>query len=199
MTLTTMRAAQITAFSLIAVVVTQLVYFGLNAGGVEFESSNIWFFEAIAFLAMALGALVLMVRSQAAQTAAAAIALGGVLNAIQVGMGMAMFGPVSDAGEAMAPAYQAILAGAFWLYFAGKILFGLAGILLGLFLLKNAGGVAKSLGVVAVVTGLGALVVNTVALKAGLSMVFPAGATGTAATLFAALALLAAVRREGEG
>lgn len=190
------RAAQLAAFALIAVVATQVLYIVLRNNGVAFESSSIWIAEAIAFLAVSVAALVVMVRPGAAQTAAAAIALGGILNVLQVGMGLAMFGPLSDAGESMAPAYQAVLAGAFWFYFAGKALFGFAGILLGWFLLRSTGGAARIIGGLAVLTGIGALAVNGVALSLGMEIVFPAGATGTAATLFAALALPAVIQRE---
>lgn len=182
------RASYIAAFFLIVTVVTQLIYIGLRSAEIEFDSNMIWTVEAVAFLAISVFALVPMARGSAHTAAWAAIALGGVFNVIQVGMGLAMFGPVSEAGEALAPAFQSILAGAFFLYFAGKFLFGFAGILLGLHLIRIGGGAAKAVGALAALTGLGALATNLMGMSAGMDMVMIAGAAGTAATLFLAMA-----------
>lgn len=182
------RASYIAAFFLIVTVVTQLIYIGLRSAEIEFDSSTIWTIEAVAFLAISVFALVPMARGSAHTAAWAAVALGGAFNVIQVGMGLAMFGPVSEAGEALAPVYQSILAGAFFLYFAGKFLFGFAGILLGLHLIRIGGGAAKPVGALAALTGLGALATNLMGMSAGMDMVMIAGAAGTAATLFLAMA-----------
>ncbi|NMW32205.1 hypothetical protein HKD42_09040 [Altererythrobacter sp. RZ02] len=182
------RASYIAAFFLIVTVVTQLIYIGLRSAEIEFDSSTIWTIEAVAFLAISVFALVPMARGSAHTAAWAAVALGGAFNVIQVGMGLAMFGPVSEAGEALAPVYQSILAGAFFLYFAGKFLFGFAGILLGLHLIRIGGGAAKAVGALAALTGLGALATNLMGMSAGMDMVMIAGAAGTAATLFLAMA-----------
>lgn len=181
------RASYIAAFFLIVTVVTQLIYIGLRHNEIEFDSNTIWTIEAVAFLAISVFALVPSARGSAHTAAWAAVALGGVLNVIQVGMGLAMFGPVSEAGEALAPAFQSILAGAFFLYFAGKFLFGFAGILLGLHLARIGGGAAKAVGGLAALTGLGALVTNLMGMSAGMDMVMIAGGAGTAATLFLAI------------
>lgn len=182
------RASYIAAFFLIVTVVTQLIYIGLRSAEIEFDSNMIWTVEAVAFLAISVFACVPMARGSAHTAAWAAIALGGVFNVIQVGMGLAMFGPVSEAGEALAPAFQSILAGAFFLYFAGKFLFGFAGILLGLHLIRIGGGAAKAVGALAALTGLGALATNLMGMSAGMDMVMVAGGAGTAATLFLAIA-----------
>lgn len=182
------RASYIAAFFLIVTVVTQLIYIGLRSAEIEFDSSTIWTIEAVAFLAISVFACVPMARGSAHTAAWAAVALGGVFNVIQVGMGLAMFGPVSEAGEALAPAFQSILAGAFFLYFAGKFLFGFAGILLGLHLIRIGGGAAKAVGALAALTGLGALATNLMGMSAGMDMVMVAGGAGTAATLFLAIA-----------
>ncbi len=189
MTLSINSAVKLAAITMLAVVATQLIYVGADPIGYTFNSKIIWTIEAIAFSGMALGALLVSARSGALQLAAAAIAVGAILNVVQVGMGLAMFGPLREAGEALAPAFSAVLAGAFWFFFAGKALFGLAGILIGLGLWGQSG-LTKAIAGLAILTGLAALLVNGAALGVGMDLVFPAGATGTAATLFAALALL---------
>ena len=196
MNLSTKNAAWLASITLLAVVLLQLVYMGLRSTGTDFDSADIWIWEAIDFSIIALCGLLLMVRSKTAQTAAAAIALGGIFNVVQVGMGMAMFPPLQDGGEALAGVYQSVLAGAFWLYFIGKALFGIAALLLGVALVRQAELWPRIIGGLAVISGLGALLVNTFALRQGMSMVFPAGATGTAATFFLAIALVMVVKRE---
>ena len=121
-----------------------------------------------------------------------AIAMGGLLNVVQVGMGLAMFPPLKDAGEALAPAFNAVLAGAFFLYFAGKFLFAAAAIALGFLLFKRTATGGRIAGILAIITGFAALLVAIYAMGAGMTAVFIGGATGTAATLFLAVALIAA-------
>nr|WP_137677719.1 hypothetical protein [Parerythrobacter lutipelagi] len=184
------RSAQIVAVALVSMVVTQLVYFTLSSQGAEINRPVIWTVEAVAFLAIAVFALVALAKGRALTAAWAAIATGGMINAIQVGMGLAMFGPVKDAGEAMAPAFEAILAGAFFLYFSGKFLFGFGAILFGLGAVKCGNGIGKALGGLAVVSGAAAMLANTGAMAQGMALMLPAGASGTAATLFLAAAII---------
>lgn len=190
------RSAQIVAVALISMVATQIVYFALYSQGLDIERPIIWTVEAVAFLAIAVFALVPLARGSDMTAAWAAIAVGGVLNAIQVGMGLAMFGPVSEAGEAMAPAFQSILAGAFFLYFAGKFLFGFAAILIGMGAVRCGNALGKAIGWLAVLTGGGAMLANTGAMARGMELMLPAGATGTLATLLLALAIIVTARRE---
>ncbi len=190
MQFTARRSALIVIFALISVVVTQLIYIGMRQAGMEFNSQIVWTAEAVAFLAVSVFALVPLAQSRFFGAAWAAIALGGAFNLIQVGMGLAMFGPLQDGGDAMAPAFQAILAGAFFLYFAGKFLFGFAALVIGIVTLRGpASGAAKAIGVLAALTGLGALVTNLLGMSVGMDHVMLAGGAGTAATLFLALAI----------
>lgn len=193
MEFTVRRSAQLVAILLIVTVVTQIAYIAISNGGGEPPRMLIWTAEAVAFLGISIFALVALVRQAGNLAAWAAIAVGGLLNVVQVGMGLAMFGPVKDAGEAMAPAFQAILAGAFFLYFAGKFLFGFAGILIGSGMLRGRGGVGKAgkvVGGLTILTGLAAALVNLYAMAVGMDVVFQAGAAGTAATLLLAIAIL---------
>ena len=190
------RSSQIVIVALLSVVVTQIIYVALSSAGAEINRSVIWTTEAVAFLAISLFALIPLARGNRYGAAWAAVALGGVFNVIQVGMGLAMFGPLKDAGEAMAPAFQSILAGAFFAYFAGKFLFGLSAILTGAGMLRTSAMTAKVMGGLAVVTGLAAMLTNLIAMAVGMDMVQLAGAAGTAATLFLGLILILVTRSE---
>ncbi len=196
MDFTVRRSAQIVIVALFSVVITQIIYVVLSSVGADINPSVIWATEAVAFLAISLFALIPLVRSTHHSVAWAAVALGGVFNVIQVGMGLTMFGPLKDAGEAMAPAFQSILAGAFFAYFAGKFLFGLAAILTGAGLLRSDVATAKGVGGLALLTGLAAMLTNLVAMAVGMDMIQSAGAAGTAATAFLVLTLILVTRTE---
>ena len=188
MDMTANRAAKYSAILLIVTVVTQIIYFAISAGGEEPPRMIIWTAEAVAFLGISVFALVVLARQAGNSAVWAAIAAGGLLNVIQVGMGLAMFGPLKDAGEAMEPAFTAVLGGAFFLYFAGKFAFGFAGVLLGAGLMRGSGA-AKAVGTLAALTGAAALLTNLGAMAKGMDLMFPAGIAGTAATLFLAVAI----------
>lgn len=196
MDFTARRSTQTVIVALFSVVITQIIYVALSSAGADINRMVIWTTEAVAFLAMSLFGLILLVQSNSNGAAWTAVALGGIFNVIQVGMGLAMFGPLTDAGEAMAPAFQSVLAGAFFLYFVGKFLFGFAAILTGATLLRSGVGAAKGVGGLAVLTGLAAMATNLVAMAMGMDMVRSAGAAGTAATLFLGLALTFVARAE---
>jgi len=187
MDFTARRSAQLAAILMIATVATQIIYFALYSNGMDINRMVIWTTEAVAFLGIGVFALSVAARAGSNTVAWSAIAAGGLLNVVQVGMGLAMFAPLSEAGEALAPAFQSVLAGAFFLYFAGKFLFGAAAILIGLGAFKTGSGAGKAIGGLAVLGGIAAMVTNVGGMAVGMDMVFPAGAAGTAATLFLGL------------
>lgn len=187
MEMTTPRSAKLAALAMIVVALTQVAYITLK--GEAITGPMIWSLEAIAFLAITLLALVPLARGAAGTLGWAALALFGLFNVVQTGMGLTMFGPVGDAGEALAPVMDAIVGGAFFFYFAGKVMVGIAGLALGAVLLREAATGAKAVGGLAALTGLAALLVNLAGLLMGMDMVFAAGATGTAATVFTATAI----------
>ncbi len=192
------RYLQALPLAMIVLVVTQLSYVVLSNSGFEMHRRVIWTTEAVAFLGITVLALVALAQKSKLAPAWAAIAVSGVLNVVQVGMGLAMFGPLKDAGEAMAPAYEAVVAGAFFLYFTGKWLFGLAAILVGAAMLRGTG-LAKAAGVLAILSGLAAMAINLLGMATGIAWIFPAGVTGTAATLLLAIALAMTLRERPEG
>jgi len=187
------KSLRIVPILLISLVVTQIVYVVLSGNGFDINRAVLWSTEAVACLAITVLALAALAPNTPLALAWAAIAISGILNIVQLGMGLTMFGPLSEAGEVMAPAYKAIVAGAFFLYFAGKLLFGFAAIIVGASMLR-AGGVARVTGALAALAGLSAIVVNLGGMAAGMELAFPAGATGTAATLLLAVALAIKLR-----
>lgn len=182
------------AMLLLLTVLTQILYIVKSSFKIDIDSAAIWSVEAVTFLALLVLGLVAMVRHSQWAMTWAAIAMGGLFNVIQVGMGLTMFKPLSDAGAALEPAYSAIVAGAFYCYFAGKFLFGFAAIHVGLTLLRYTGA-AKALGALAALTGAAAMAVNLGGIAAGMTLLYPAGAAGTLATLLLAGALGMAARR----
>ena len=103
-----MKSIADTAHSLGLKVVTHALYVINSSAGLGIASPAIWTIEALGFLTMAVFALVALARSATAPVVWASVALGGVFNVIQAGMGLAMFGPLRLGGEAMAPAFQAV-------------------------------------------------------------------------------------------
>lgn len=186
------------AILLFAIVTMQLLYFGLRSAGSEFDSKPLWTTEALVYLLLSVLGFAQAIQGSE-RAAYVAIALGGLLNVLQTGMGLTMFGPLGDAGEALGPAQQAVVAGAFYYYFAGKVLFGLAAVLLGLAVVRVPGvsSLSRIAGGLACLAGLVALVANGLALGVGMTLTFAAGASGTIATLL--MALLIALSAGGGG
>lgn len=203
------RAKQALIVALIATVVLQLVYMASLGGpqpaepgqpmtGADViryfdergpEIKTVWMIEAIAFLTIALSAFVMLARGVAIPLALAALGLSGVFNTIQIGMGLAMFEPAQRfAGDDIGLFYT-FVGGAFFYYFVAKTLVGLAGFVVGLKVAAQPGGASKAIGWLAVITGLAALVAGITAMALGFPALLAAGAIGTLATLFAALAL----------
>lgn len=151
--------------------------------------------ELAAFLLMSVAALVALNRGAALRPTWAALAVAGMFNALQVGIGLSMFKPAVTASDALEPLFTTVLSGAFFFYFVAKALIGLASVGVGLVLLRTPGGTAKAFGAMAVLAGFAATVVNIAAVAIGRSLTFPAGATGTTAALMGGLALAMVVAR----
>ena len=182
-------AATLAAIATIVTVVTQIAY--VTVQGETITAQLIWGTEVVAFAAVALFGLAGALEAPAHRIGWSALALFGLFNTVQAGMGLTMFGPLQEGGEALAGAFQAVLAGAFFFYFAGKVMVGIAALSFGLgaFRFGNAG--AKTVGALAALSGIAALGTNLYGMVAGREgIVQTAGATGTAAALFVALAIL---------
>lgn len=182
------RPLSIIPVLLVTIVLTQILYIVKSTYKIDIPSTAVWSLEAVAFLAITVLALVAMLQKGSLTLAFAAIAMGSLLNVLQVGMGLTMFAPLSDAGEALAPVYEVVVAAAFFLYFAGKLLFGFAAIVAGMILLRGTGS-ARVVAVLAAVAGLAAILVNLGGIVVGMPWLYAAGAAGTLATLLLAVAL----------
>ncbi|GAA0272635.1 hypothetical protein GCM10009127_11290 [Alteraurantiacibacter aestuarii] len=195
MTLGNRHAARIIAAALIVTVITQVVYMMVGAGGQSHLAYPIWRTEALMALVVAVLGFALVSRNA---LVGGCLAVGGIFNLIQTGMGLTMFYQLGYGGDTPPnPVFVPVLGMSFYLYFAAKAAFGLAALALGIQLWRSAVRSAKIIGLLAAVTGLAALGLNAAAMMFGMGLVFFAGAAGTAATLLLAAALVMAMT-EGE-
>lgn len=198
MQITADKSAKAIAIALISLVVTQIIYITLFESGADINRPLIWTVEAILYLTIVVCAFVPLVRNYGPTLAWAALILSGLFNVIQLGMGITMFPPLQEGGELMETVFSAVLGSAFFLYFAGKLLFGFAAAQFGWVHMKSNGPAARIVGGVAILTGVLAMGANVLAMAMGMDLLFPAGATGTAATLLIALTLGTSIRtRDG--
>lgn len=185
--------SKIVAISLMLTVVSQVAYMAAlsDVGIVEGWTvrSAIWTIELLLFAIIALTGLVGLTKAPQLQMAWSAIAVSGLANVLQAGIGLSMFLPATEAGEDFAPLMETVLAGAFVFYFLAKVFIGFAAIAFGMLLFRDQAVSHKIVGVLSGVSGLAALGLNVAALPQGLGLVLPAGASGTIATLFLAIAL----------
>ena len=192
MTSTASQYLKLVAFMLFVSIVTQIAYVGLLADVGIVEGwplrSTIWAIETVAFAVLAVAALATLAEYDRYRLIWAAVAISGVLNALQAGMGLSMFLPPSQAGDSGKLLFDTILAGAFVFFFLAKALIGLASVMLGFAVFKMGSRNGKIIGVLAMLAGAAAIALNIAALPQGLTLVFAAGAAGTAATLTLAIA-----------
>ncbi|MGB7406076.1 MAG: hypothetical protein WA906_10325 [Pacificimonas sp.] len=191
----THRAAQIVAVLLISLVATQAAYVALSMAGADINRAIIWTVETLASLGIIAFAAVPLVTTRRYIAAWSAIIGAAVLNVIQLAMGVAMFPPLIEAGEPLAPVFTAVLAGAFFILYAAKFLFGYAALAIGYAEVQAGSGLAKIIGVLATLTGIAAMIAATIAMAFGRDAADPyAGGLGTAAMLLLAVLLTRAVR-----
>ena len=194
MTTTTLMRA--TGAALLATVATQIFYITIVSGSEnEMLRPLTWFTELFAFLLVTVASLALAAKRPDSAGIWAAIGVSGLLNLLQVGMGLSMFRPAMEASETVPQLFAAILAGAFFLYFLAKLVIGLVALALGLGLLRRDTGAAKAGGAVLGLSGLAAIALNLLALVDAKAWTFAAGGAGTAATALVAAALLLGARR----
>lgn len=180
MTFTPRGAAVVVAIAMLATVATQLFYVGVVSPSDDALLRKItWMTEMALYSLVAAVALALVARGTM-PLVWSAIALAGIVNVVQVGIGLAEFGP---AGEASDPkVFASVLGGAFFLYFHGKAMIGLAAAGAGIAAWGKGAGMAKALGAISIVAGLVAAGLNLLGMANGMGWIFPAGAAGTVAT-----------------
>lgn len=187
------RSAKITAILLAALAVTQAVYTGLYIAEADIPRQLLWGCEAVLFTFLATFAGAAMAETKAFRVGWAAIAASAVLNVVQVGVGLTMFGPfraMAEEMDAAAPAAAAVVAYSFFVYNAAKILLGFAALIFGM--AKSADG-SKAIGGLTALVGVVAMVSNTSVMILGREGLIPspvAGASGVIATLLLAWCLL---------
>ena len=176
--------------ALLVTVATQIFYITVISGGENVDGLRmiVWTLEAITFSVIAMTALVLSGNAAFSRAAFAAIAIGAVTNIIQVGMGLAELGPAREAADEAG--FGTVIAGAFFLYFHGKAMFGLAAFLISLALFARLSGIAKIVAGLTGLAGLIAAIINVLGMAQGMEFVQIAGAAGTLSTALLGVLLL---------
>jgi hypothetical protein len=191
------RIVRAISILLIVATITQSVYTALYVAEMDVPRQLLWGTEGLLFPLLAAFAGLAMVRSKQLGLAYAAIAFGAVLNLVQVGVGLTLFFPFGDAAKAdpaLAPLAGAVVAFAFFIYNAAKLLLGFAALLVGLSRM-SAG--SKILGGATVLVGGIAMIANGAAIVgAGEIVGRIAGGSGVLATLLLAVSLLGAGRED---
>ena len=187
------RAAQIIAAALVITAITQLVYVILGGGGNQPVAYPIWRIETLTALVVALLAFIIVERKP---LVGGCLAVAGIFNVIQTGMGLTMFYQLGYGGDVPPnPVFFPVLRMSFFLYFAAKAALGVAAIALGMELWQaQASGSWRIVGVLSAIAGLGALLLNVAAMMLGLGVVPFAGAAGVVAALFTALGLVRVIK-----
>ncbi|MEP3050769.1 MAG: thiamine biosynthesis protein ThiC [Erythrobacter sp.] len=194
------RTAKITAGLLIAIAVTQAVYTALYIAEVDINRGLLWGAEGILFVAIAAFAGGAMVQSKRFAVGWSAIAFSAVLNVVQVGVGLTMFGPFREGAEsldALAPLAGAVVAFSFFVYNAAKVLLAFAALIFGLAKMNASVGGGKALGAVTAIVGAVALASNAAIMVLGrgaLGQLPISGGSGVLATLLLGLILVSATR-----
>lgn len=189
------RTAKFTAWLLVLAAVSQAIYTALYALAPEVDRSPIWSFEALLFTLLAALAGSALVQAKSLTLGWSAIAMAGVINVIQVGVGLTQFGPfreVAATNPELAPLASSVVAFSFFGYNAAKVLLGLAALVFGM---AKLGQGSKVLGGLTAIVGVIAMITNAVVMGFGLSMsttgggLMPSGASGVAATVLLAVCL----------
>ena len=193
MTLTNSRAVQITSYLLLSLAVTQALYTALYIAELGVPRQLVWGLEGVLFTMLMAFAGAALVQAKNYQLGWSAIAFSAVLNLVQVSVGLTMFGPFREAAgqlEALGPAAGAVVAFSFMIYYAAKLLLGLAALIFGMAKM-NAG--SKALGGFTALVGAVAMFANTILIVFGRDGFLPspvAGASGVLATLLLAFCLM---------
>ncbi|MEH6662237.1 MAG: hypothetical protein V7679_11375 [Parasphingorhabdus sp.] len=195
---TTRSIAIPVSIMLLLTVATQVLYI-MTLKGVGIVDgwplrSTIWTTELLLFAGITIAALVGLVRSATMQWGWAALVAAGLVNILQSGIGLSMFLPAAKAGPEFAPLMGTLLAGSFLFYNLAKAIIGLAALLFGLSLFRNAKTKVRVIGLISMIAGAIAIVLNVAAVRMGLGSVPFSGASGAIATLLAACTIWLSAR-----
>lgn len=193
MEFTPTRTTKIVAALLLVSAATQILYTALYLSGADVPRQFLWGLEGFLFTVLAAFAGSAMLQAKRAHLGWAAIGFAAVLNVVQVGVGLTLFGPFFEAAgtvEGLEPVAGAIVAYSFMVYNAAKVLLALAAVVFGL---SHRAAGARVLGGLTALVGAVAFVANALSLGMGrdfLGEIPLAGGSGVLATILLALCLL---------
>lgn len=193
MEFTNRQTARITAYLLLMLALTQTFYTVLYMSEIVPPRQLLWSLEAVLFAMLAVFSGAAMVQAKHSLVGWSAIAFSAVLNVVQVGIGLVLFGPFHEAAnqvDALGPVAGAIVALSFMIYFVAKLLLGLAALIFGL--AKMADG-SKVLGGLTALVGVVAMLSNMILIMFGRDGFLPspvAGGSGVVATILLAVCLM---------
>ena len=196
MEFTTNRTVQIAAYLLFALTLTQSLYAGLSVAGVSVPRNILWGSEVLLFTFLGVFAGAAMVQSRNYHVGWCAIMLSAAFNVVQVSVGLSMFAPFFAAAgqvEGMAPAAGAVVAFAFMIYYAAKLMLGFAALIFGMAKMNTG---SKVLGGLTALVGILAMLSNAILIILGRDSFLPssvAGSSGVIATLLLAVCLFSVV------
>lgn len=192
------RTVKVTAYLLLVLAATQALYTIMHIAKVDVPRQLLWGLEGVLFTVLVAFAGAAMVQAKSQHVGWAAVAFSAVLNTVQVSIGLTMFGPFREAAsqnESLGVVAGAVVALSFMIYFAAKLLLGLAALIFGLASL-NAGN--KKLGGLTAFVGAVAMFSNGILVMFGRDGFLPspvAGGSGVLATLLLALCLVSLARK----
>lgn len=194
---TTLKStAQVIAVLLIAAATTQAIYTALYMMEADVPRQALCGTEGVLFTLLAAFAGSAMVRAKTVSIGWSAIFASAILNVIQVGVGLTMFGPFGETAQAVegaGPAAGGVVAYSFFVYNAAKLLLGLAALAFGIAKVQAGG---KVLGGLTAVVGVAAIITNAIVIVAGRIEAVPSGAAGVLATVLLALCLTSAISKD---
>lgn len=203
MELTLLRNDQIVTYLVLVVGLTQALFTLLSRTGVG-PQRFLWRLEVILFTILATFAGAALVQAKKYHLGWSAIAYSSVFNLVQVSIGLTLFQPfggVSRSVEGAAPLFGGILEFSFVIYYAAKILLGLAALVFGTGKARTDGVVSKGLGGLTALAGVFAIFANFILVVVGRDGFLPsavAGASGVVATVLLALCLITMVHQKDE-
>ncbi|MBB1354383.1 thiamine biosynthesis protein ThiC [Pseudoalteromonas sp. SR45-5] len=192
------RTTLITASLLLVLAISQGIYSALYSAEISFSRQVAWGLEALVFTLLVAFAGTAMVQAKNAQLGWSAITFSAILNIVQVSIGLTLFstfGKVAGAVEGAQPLIGGVVSLSFMIYYAAKLLLGLAALVFGLSFIAKGG---KAIGGLTALAGGVAMLANAILIIFGRDGFLPsavAGASGMIATLLLAICLISLNRK----
>ncbi|MBG9993745.1 thiamine biosynthesis protein ThiC [Pseudoalteromonas sp. NZS127_1] len=199
MEFTNKRTMLITASLLLVLAITQAVFTALYSAEISFSRQYAWGLEAVVFTLLVAFAGSAMVQAKNAQLGWSAITFSAILNIVQVSIGLTLFstfGKVAGTVEGAQPLISGVVSLSFMIYYAAKLLLGLAAVVFGLSFIAKGG---KAIGGLTALAGVVAMFANAILIIFGRDGFMPsgvAGASGMIATLLLAICLISLNRKQ---